>query len=165
MRRLLVAASLVLIAAGAAAQPASTSWQLDPGASSVTLAKAKVGQTAAVMGYNSASPEKSTLAFSVDATTIGDDAVKAELDAAHFPELRLITVGDGRKSGNAITVPIQIAVKDVIKPASLQLTFKSASPQAVSLHAEVTIKASDFHLKGADLPVVIDASFVRLSGN
>lgn len=165
MRRLLFAASLLLFAAGAQAQPATTEWQLDAGHSSITLGKASVGQTAAVMGYSSASPEKSTLAFSLDATTLGDDALKATLDAAHFPEMRLVTVGDGRKNGNSVSLPVQITVKDLVKPASLQLSFKNASPQAISLHAEVTIKASDFRLKGADLPVVIDASFVRLTGN
>jgi polyisoprenoid-binding protein YceI len=164
MRRLVLIASLALIVTGAAAQPGTSTWQLETDQANVTAAKSKFALVAGAMQWNSAKPEQSTLALSLDTTSLGDDAVKSELDAAHFPEIRIITTDPGRASGGKISLPTAVTIRDVIKPVSLQVSYKANSTRQITLHAEGTIRASDFKLKGSDIPLVIDAPFKPVSG-
>ncbi|HWC64113.1 MAG TPA: YceI family protein, partial [Rhizomicrobium sp.] len=90
-------------------------------------------------------------------------AVKTELDAAHNPELRIMTSGPGRASGGTISLPTTVTVRDVIKPVTFRVSYKSEARQ-ITLHAEGTLRASDFKLKGGDIPLVIDAPFKPTSG-
>ena len=163
MRRFLLAASFVLLAAGAIAQPAPSTWELDYSKAQVTLAKAKLGLSAGALQWNAAKPEQSTLALSLDTTTIADDAVKTELDAQHFPELRVITNGPGRASGGKISLPVMVTVKDITRPATLLVSYQ-AQPRQITFHAEGVLRAADFKLKGADLALVMDAPFKPNSG-
>jgi polyisoprenoid-binding protein YceI len=161
MRRLVLITVLILPLAAltaAQAQTGTSIWQLQYDAANVTAAKSKFGLTAGALEWNAAKPEQSTLALSLDTTTLGDDAVKTELDAAHNPELRIMTNGPGRASGGTISLPTSVTVRDVIKPVTFQVTYK-AEGRLITLHAEGTLRASDFKLKGGDIPLVIDAPF------
>jgi polyisoprenoid-binding protein YceI len=162
MRRLVAAASMAVsvaaILATAQAQTGTSVWQLQFDAANITAAKSKFGLTAGALEWNPAKPEQSTLALSLDTTTLGDDAVKTELDAAHNPELRIMTSGPGRASGGTINLPTNVTVRDVIKPVTFQVSYK-AEGRLITMHAEGTLRASDFKLKGGDIPLVIDAPF------
>ena len=163
MRRILFTASFALIAGGALAQPATSTWELDYSKAQVTVAKAKLGLSAGAIQWNAVKPELSTLALSLDTTTIADDTVKAELDAQHFPEMRIITSGPGRASGGKITVPVVVTVKEITKPESLVVSYKT-EPRLITMHAEGALRAADFKLKGGDLALVLDAPFKPNSG-
>ena len=163
MRRFLLAASIALFAGGVAAQPATSTWELDYSKAQVSVAKAKLGLSAGAIQWNAAKPEQSTLALSLDTTTIADDAVKAELDAQHFPEMRIITSGPGRVRGGKITLPVMVTVDEISKPGNLVVSYKS-EPRLITMHAEGTLRASDFKLKGGNIALVIDAPFKPNSG-
>jgi polyisoprenoid-binding protein YceI len=164
MRRLVLAATLVLIAAGAHAQQGVSVWELQSDGANVTANKSKFAMTAGALEWNPAKPEQSTFALSLDTTTLGDDAIKTQLDAAHFPELRIMTAAPGRASGGKISLPTTVTVGNIIKPVTLQVSYKSDGPRQLSIHAEGTLRASDFKLKGGDLALVIDAPFKPNSG-
>lgn len=166
MRRLALAASLVLIAAGAAAQPGpgSSTWQLNPDKAEITAGKAKFALVAGALQWTAAKPEQSTIALSLDTTSLAADDVKAALDAAHFPELRIITTGAGRKSGDKISLPTAVTIKDITKPVMLQAGFKTVSRSEIDMHAEGVLRSGDFKLKGGDIALVIDAPFKPASG-
>jgi len=158
MRRLVLATSLALIAAGAAAQPANQVWQLNSDAANITANKSKFGLTAGALEWNSAKPEATTFALSLDTTSLGDDGLKAQLDAGHNPEMRIITTTPGRKSGDKINLPAAVTVKDVTKPVTLEVSYKNSGRQ-IDMHAEGTIRGSDFKMKGGDIALVMDAPF------
>jgi polyisoprenoid-binding protein YceI len=163
MRRLVLAAAMTVSLAPAQAQPGTSIWQLQYDAANITAGNSKFGMTAGALQWNPSKPEQSTFALSLDTTTLGDDALKTELDAAHNPELRIMTTGPGRASGGKISLPTAITIRDVIKPVTFQVSYK-AEPRQVTMHAEGTIRASDFKLKGGDIPLVIDAPFKPTSG-
>jgi polyisoprenoid-binding protein YceI len=167
MRRFALAVSLVLIAAGAAAQPkpGTTTWQLNTEQASITAAKTKFRLVAGALQWNDASPEQSTVALSLDTTSLGDDGLKTQFDAAHFPEMRLISTAPGKKSGDKESLPSAVTIKDITKPVTLQLSFKTVSRSEIDLHAEGTIRGGDFKMKGGDMALVIDAPFVRVGPN
>jgi polyisoprenoid-binding protein YceI len=157
MRRLVLAASIALIAA-AAAQPANQVWQLNSDAANITANKSKFGLTAGALEWNNAKPEATTFALSLDTTSLGDDGLKTQLDAGHNPEMRIITTTPGRKSGDKISLPAAVTIKDVTKPVTLEVSYKN-SGREIDMHAEATIRGSDFKLKGGDIALVMDAPF------
>ena len=167
MRRFALAAWLVLIVAGAAAQPklGTSTWQLNTEQASITAAKAKFRLVAGALQWDDAKPEQSTIALSLDTTSLSDDGLKTQFDATHFPELRLISTAPGKKSGDKETLPTALTIKDITKPVVLQLTFKTVSRTEIVMHAEGTIRGGDFKMKGGDMPLVIDAPFERVGPN
>jgi polyisoprenoid-binding protein YceI len=164
MRRLAFAASFVLFAAGVQAQPGVSVWELQSGGATITANKSKFAMTAGALEWNAAKPEQSTFALSLDTTTLGDEALKTELDAAHFPELRIITAGPGRVSGGKTSLPTTVTIGTILKPVTFEVSYKSDGPRQLSLHAEAALRASDFKLKGGDIALVIDAPFKPNSG-
>jgi polyisoprenoid-binding protein YceI len=167
MRRFALAACLVLIAAGAAAQPkpGTSTWQLNTEQASITAAKAKFRLVAGALQWNDAAPEQSTIALSLDTTSLGDDALKSQFDAAHFPEMRLISTAPGKKSGDKESLPTAVTIKDITRPVVLQLSFRNVSRTEIVVHAEGTLRGGDFKMKGGDIPLVIDTPFERMGAN
>ena len=156
MRRLALATMFALIAAGAAAQPSDQVWQLNSDAANITAAKSKFVLTAGALQWNTAKPEATTFALSLDTTSLGDTAVKTELGAS--PEMRVITTTPGRKSGDTISLPTAVTVGSITKTVTLQVNYKMNGRQ-IDMHAEGTLKSSDFKLKGPDIALVMDAPF------
>ncbi len=167
MRRFALAATLVLIAAGAAAQPrlGTSTWQLNTEQASITVAKAKFHLVAGALQWDDAKPEQSTIALSLDTTSLGDDGLKTQFDAAHFPEMRLISTAPGKKSGDKESLPTDVTIKDITKQVMLQVSFKTVSRTEIVMHAEGTIRGGDFKMKGGDMPLVIDTPFERVGPN
>ena len=155
MRRLVLAASLLLAATAAQAEDV---WQLNSDAANISAAKSKFRLTAGALEWNNAKPEATTFALSLDTTSLGDEALKAQLDAAHFPEMRVITTNPGRKSGDKISLPANVTIHEITKPVTLQVSYKMTGRQ-IDMHAEATLKSSDFKLKGGDIALVMDAPF------
>ena len=61
-------------------------------------------------------------------------------------------------------LPVNITIRDITRPALLQVSFRPGPGQAVTLHAETLVKAGDFRLgRSGEIPLVIDAPFVRVS--
>jgi polyisoprenoid-binding protein YceI len=57
-----------------------------------------------------------------------------------------------------------VTIGNVIKPVTLQVSYKTDGPRQLSMHAEGTLRGSDFKLKGGDIALVIDAPFKPNSG-
>jgi polyisoprenoid-binding protein YceI len=165
MRRLVLAAWLVLFAGAAAAQTGTSTWQFNIAGSTVTASKSPFKEVAGVMEWNPAKPEASTLAFSLDTTTLSAEDLKMDLDAAHYPELRIVTTGPGRKNGDMISLPAAITIGQITKPVMLQVSYKANPPRQIGFHGEATIRHNDFKLKGSDIVLVIDGPFERIVPN
>jgi polyisoprenoid-binding protein YceI len=162
MRRLLL--PLLLIATAASAQPkqGTNTMELDAAHAAVTVAaggaQGKFGTVAGALQFDPALPDASTLAMSLDAGSISDDGVRKALDTDAFPEVRIASTTPV-KSG---TMTMLVALHDVTRPVPFQVSFKSASRDVVTMHAQATLKGGAFHVKG-DVPVVIDAVFNRVN--
>jgi hypothetical protein len=63
------------------AQNGASIWQLDSDGANVTANKSKFSFVAGALEWNPAKPELSTIALSLDTTSLSDAAVKTELDA------------------------------------------------------------------------------------
>jgi polyisoprenoid-binding protein YceI len=169
MRRPVLFLSLALAASGAAAQPlpGTQTLQMDSGRADIgfTLdgARTRFAETAGAMEYDPAHPLKSTIALSLDTASIEAEASRKLFDPDRFPEMRIISTADGKggKSGME-ALPVNVTIRDITRPILLQVRFKPAGA-IVTLHAEGMVKAADFRLgKSGDVPLVIDAPFVRV---
>jgi polyisoprenoid-binding protein YceI len=166
MRRFVLAMSFALAATSVAAQTKPTStMQLDSDHASITAgvggSKSRFAVTAGALEYDSARPERSTLALSLDTTSLADQRARTAFDADKFPELRIASTGIGKKSGNAETLATDVTIHDVTRPVVFQITLQAVSAGLVNLHAEATVHGADFHLggKSGDVAIVIDAPF------
>jgi polyisoprenoid-binding protein YceI len=171
MRRLVIAASLVLIATGAVAQPkaGTSTMQLDTDHAVVTVtlggAKGRFALVAGAMQYDPVKPEESTIALSLDTTSLDADAARTAFDSRNFPEMRIITMAPGKPASGGTALPTNVTVREITRPVVLHVSFKSPSSQVIALHAEGTLKSGDYKLggKGGDIALVIDAPFIRVS--
>ncbi len=162
MRRLVLAACFALIAGSAFAQSGTSTWQMNMAQSTITASKSPIKEVAGVMEWNPLKPEQSTLAFSIDTTSIAADDLKTVLDAAHDPELRIVTTGPGKISGGNIALPAELTIGQITKAVTLTVSYKPNLPRQIAFHGEVTIRHNDFKLKGSDIPLVIDGPFERV---
>jgi polyisoprenoid-binding protein YceI len=162
MRRLLLPA--VLIATAAAAQPnqGTSTMQLDSAHATVTVmaggAQGHFETVAGALQYDPARPDASTVLLSLDAGSIQNAAVRGALDAAAYPELRIASTTPA-KSG---TMTMAVTIRDITRPVLFQVSFKPASRDVITLHAQAVLKSGDFHLTGGGMPVVIDAAFDKV---
>ena len=170
MRRLILAASLALIA-GASAQPRPgiATMQMDSDRSTVTAtmgtANAQFGIVAGALQYNPAKPEESTIALSLDTTSVVEKPARDAFDAEHFPELRISSAAVAKKGGDGReALPTSVTVRDITKPVIFQVSFKSVANGVIAMHAEGVLRSADFKLigKGGDVELVIDAPFNRM---
>lgn len=161
MRRLLL--PLLLIASAASAQPkaGTDTMEMDSSHAKVTVTsrgtQGRFETVAGALQYDPVRPDTSTLALSLDASSIGDATVRQALDTDHFPELRIASTA-GIKAG---MMPMIVTIRDVTRSVPFQISFKPLSSGVVALHAEGTLKSGAFHL-GGDMPVVIDAAFKKV---
>ena len=174
MRRLILAASLALIAASAGAQPRPgvSTLQMDSDHSTVTAtmsaANAQFGIVAGAMEYNSIKPEESTIALSLDTTSIVEKPARDAFDAGHFPELRISSSAVAKKgSDGREALPTNVTIRDITRPVIFQVTYRDVGNNVIALHAEGTVRSADFKMigKSGDVQLVIDAPFNRTASD
>jgi polyisoprenoid-binding protein YceI len=161
MRRLLLIAVLIATAASAQPKQGISTMQLDSDHANVTAmiggVQGRFETVAGALQYDPAKPDASTMALSLDVGSIRNDALRAAFDAAHYPELRIAS-NAVIKGGSLLT---SVTIRDVTRPVLFKVSFKPVSKDVIALHAEATLKSSDFHLT-ADIPLVIDAPFDKV---
>lgn len=171
MRPFILAASLTLIAAAAAAQtaaPETQTLQMDFDRATVTAtmnsANARFGIVAGALQYSPAKPEESTIALSFDAGSIREKPAREAFDAEHFPEVRIASTAMARKTGAGEALPTMVTIRNISKPVIFQVTFKTVATDIIAMHAEGTVRSSDFKMsgKGGNIELVIDAPFNRV---
>ncbi len=127
--------------------------------------RTRFAETAGALEYNPANPLKSTIALSLDTASIEAETPRNAFDPERFPEMRIISTTDAKpgKAGME-ALPVNITIRDITRPALLQVSFKISSAQIITLHAETVMKAADFRLgQRGNIPLVIDAPFVRVN--
>jgi polyisoprenoid-binding protein YceI len=166
MRRFVLAVSIALATTGAVAQTKPTStMQLDSDHADVAVmmsgAKHPFAVAAGALEYDPARPERSTIALSLDTTSLADQSARGAFDAEHFPELRIASTGIGKKSGSGETLATDVTIRDITRPVVFQIVLQTVSAKLVHLHAEAKIHSADFHLPGksSDITIAIDAPF------
>jgi polyisoprenoid-binding protein YceI len=168
MRRFVLAAALVLIAADAAAQPGTVTMQMDSDRSTVTAtmgsANARFGIVAGALQYNPAKPEESTIALSLDSSSILEKPARDAFDAEHFPEVRVSSSAVARKGGGGEALPTTVTIRDITRPVIFQISFHQVGTNVIAMHAEATIRSADFKMSGkvGNIDLVIDAPFNRV---
>ena len=176
MRRFVVLLPLALTSlgwavSGAVAQPrpGTLTLQMDSGHAVIGISLAGdrtwFTETAGALEYDPADPKKSTIALSLDTASIEAEATRKLFDPDHFPEMRIISTADARPGKDGMeALPVNVTIHDITRPILLQVSFANSSPEIIVLHAEGMVKAADFRLgKAGDVPLMIDAPFVRVN--
>jgi len=170
MRRYALLLPFALAVSGAAAQPRPgiQTLQMDPDHASVGVtlggAKSRFTQAAGALQYDPASPEKSTIARSLDTSSIEASAARQPFDPDHFPELRIISTAAAKSGKDGVeSLPVNVTIRDITRPVTFLVSFKNGGP-VIAMHAEGTVHGADFHMMGktGDVVLVIDAPFVRV---
>lgn len=169
MRRIALAAALVLLAGGVSAQPGTSTWELNSDKSNITAtmggASARIGVAAGALEYNTAKPEQSTVAFSLDTSSIKEKPARDAFDTDHFPEMRISSSAAAKKGSNgSLALPMILTIREINKPVVFQVTLQKVGENVISLHAEATIRSGDFKMSGpgGNIQLVIDAPFNRV---
>ena len=120
MRRFILVLSFALAATGATAQTKPTStMQLDSDHASITAgvggSKSRFAVAAGALEYDSARPEHSTIAVSLDTTSLADQEARTAFNADRFPELRITSTGVGKKNGKAEALATDVTIHDITR--------------------------------------------------
>jgi len=172
MRHLVLLVPFVVAISGAAAQPnpGSQTLQMDQDHASlgITLAgvKSRFAQAAGALQYDPGGPEKTTIALSLDTSSIESTPVRQLFDSEHFPEMRIASTSAAQPGKDGMEkLPVNVTIREVTRPEIFQVSFKNGSGQAIEMHAEGMLRGADFRMKTGDIVLLFDATFQRVVQN